>query len=124
MKIHGIAGKKHKTLKKGDPIPLSPEQKACIIASEVVVKKSEGVWRNIPTEKEIIGEVKVIKGRTGIKNPEPNQYQATVKVTYKQLDMVRDKLFGKKSMMLRVLFEDSKDDLGLPDFKIIKEEIL
>jgi hypothetical protein len=124
LKIKGIAGKKHKFLKKGDAIPLSPEEKACFVASDVVVNMSTEVLKNIPISKEVVGEVKVIKGRDGIKNPEPDKYQAIVKVSYKKLDMVRDKLFGTKNLTLKVLFEDSKDDLGLPDLKAIKDEIL
>lgn len=124
MKIKGIAGKNVAGLKKGDPIPLSPEEKALSIASDIIIKQSDGVWKNIPVEKELIGNVQVIKGRKGIKNVEPDQYKATVKITYKKLDLVRDKLFSGSSSTVRVLFEDASDDLGLPDLKVITQEVL
>lgn len=124
MKIKGIAGKKSVGHRKGDPIPLSPEEKAFSIAADIVINNSDDVWKNIPVEQELLGNVQVIRGRKGVKNPEPDQYKALVKVTYKRLDMIRDKLFGAKSVTVRVLFEDCKDDLGLPDLQVIKQEFL
>ena len=124
MKIKGIAGKNNPGLKKGDPIPLSPEEKACLVAADIIIKESDNVWKNIPVKKEILGKVQVTKGRKDIKNPEPDQYKATVKVTYKKYDLQRERLFTGNTATIKILFEDSKDDLGLPDFKITKQDFL
>lgn len=124
MKFKGIAGRNHRNLKKGDPIELSPEEKACYVASEIVIDMSEDGWRNIPMSEELIGDITFRLGRKDLKNPEADQYIATVKVKYKRLHLEEDKLFSGSSTTLKIMFEDSIDDLGLPDFNVIKKEVV
>lgn len=124
MKFKGIAGRSHENLKKGDPIELSPQEKSCYVASEIVIDMSEDGWRNIPMSEELIGDITFRKGRKDLKNPEPDQYDVTVKVKYKKLQLEEDKLYSGGSTTLKILFEDSTDELGLPDFNIIKKEVV
>ena len=124
MKIQGVAGGRHPSLRRGDPIQLPPDEKAKLIGSEVIISLSEEGWRRLPIKEEIIGAVQVIKGRSGIKDSEPDQYSATVKVTYKRLKLGSDKLFPAVSKTVQVLFKDSKDDLGMPDLSLISHKLV
>lgn len=125
MKIKGVAGNKHPNpkLRRGDPILLSPEEKAKVIASETVIALSEEGFRRIPIKEEVIGTVQVIRGRSGIKKPEPDQYVGTVKVIYKRLKLDGDKLFPEKAVTIKVQFKDSTDDIGMPDLKLVSHEL-
>jgi hypothetical protein len=124
MKIQGVAGSRHPSLKRGEPIQLPPEEKAKLMASETVINLAEEGWKRIPIKEEVIGAVQVIKGRGGIKNPEPDQYHATVKVTYKRLKFDGDKLFPATSTTIRILFKDSKDEIGMPDLELVDHKVL
>lgn len=124
MKIKGVAGGKDPHHRRGDPIQLPADEKAKIMASEVVINGSEEGWKRIPIKEEVLGGVQILKGRTDVKNPDPTQYKATVQVTYKRLDLVRDRLFSAKTITLEIRFQDSKDDLGMPDMELLDSKII
>ncbi len=123
MRIAGVAGDKHPTLRKGDAIELTVEKKLLAMATEVLVQYSAKGFTNIPISSKVIGDVKVLEGRKDIKNPEPNQYIGTVEIVYKVLNLQKDKLFQEKKAKIKVQFQDSKDELGMPDLECMTKEV-
>jgi hypothetical protein len=123
MKIAGVAGAKHPTLKKGDIIELSPERKLEEQAKQEVISRSETGYQYLPTKSVVSGNVQIIKGRQ-TKKPEPSQYIGTVKVSYRRLRLADDRLFPEQTTLVKLHITDSKDELGLPDFKTKSFSIL
>lgn len=124
LKIAGVAGGKHPTLKKGDIIELSPENKIEIMAKEEVSKRSPEGFRFIPIDSKVIGDVKVLVGRKDIKKPEPDQYLGTVEITYRSLNLFKDRLYQPKTTLVKVHCKDCKNDIGVPDLEMIEFKVL
>ena len=124
MKIEGVAGKKHPTLKRGDAIELSPEKKIQAMACEAVVKSSPNGYLYVPLTAEIKGEVRVIKGRKDIKNPEPNQYLGTALVRFRPHKLDTDRVFSVKTQKVKVHCKDAKDTNGIPDLERVEDLML
>lgn len=119
MKIQGIAGSKHPTLKKGDSIALSSEDKVCLMAREQVAENSPEGLRYIPLAAKLIGKVQLIQGRAVKNNPDPNQYIATVEVKFRELDLVKDRLHQAKTVKVKIHCKDCTDDIGVEDLETV-----
>lgn len=124
MKIQGIAGAKHPSLKKGDAIPLSPDKKVISAAREEVVKSSPEGHRFLPTEAKVLGEVNVMTGRVSRTKTDAAQYRADVEVKYRSLRLSDDTLFPVKVAKVRIHCEDTTNEIGVPDLKILSFEVL
>ncbi len=124
MKIAGIAGKKHPTLKRGEAIPFTPEKKVETMAKEALVDTSPEGYMYIPMTSELIGSVQIINGRLGLKNPEPNQYSGTCLVKYRTCKLDTDKVFSIKERKIKVHCEDSKNDIGIEDLKLLSSSVV
>ena len=122
MKIGGIAGK-HPTVRKGEVIELSPEDKVKAQAKQELSDRSEEGFRFLPTKSIIIGVVQEIKGRQ-LKDPEPNQYIGTVQITYRPLRLKDDRLFPERTVKVKIHCTDSKDDLGIPDLETLDYKVI
>ena len=122
MKIAGIAGK-HPNVRKGEIIHLSAEEKVKSQAKQELSDNSEEGYKFLPTKAVVVGNVQEIKGRQ-TKEPEPNQYIGTVLITYRPLRLADDRLFPEKSVTVKLHCCDCTDDLGMPDLKTLKFDIL
>jgi len=122
MKISGIAGK-HPTIRKGEVIELSPEEKVKAQAKQELSDRSEEGFKFLPTRAHVIGSVQVVQGRQ-LKEPEPNQYIGTVEITYRPLRLADDRLFPERSIKVKIHCIDSKDDLGIPDLNTMEYKII
>jgi len=123
MKIASIAGGKHPIYKKGDPVPLEPEKKVLAQAKFELSNNSDKGFIFLTTKASLEGPIHLIKGRE-TKEPEPNQYIGTVKITYRPLRTSDDRLFREKTTVVKIHCQDSKDELGLPDVETVTFEIL
>ena len=121
MKIEGVAGKGHPTLRKGDVIPLSNDRKLCASAEEQIVNNSpEGYKRIIiPSETKVIGKVQHVPGRNTSKTKEADQYMGTVEVRFRTLRMRDDRVLPAKSVRVKIHCRDCTDDIGMPDLQAI-----
>ena len=124
MKIAGIAGKRHPTLKRGEAIQLSPESKVEIMAKEAMVLSSPEGYMYVPLTSEVIGPVNIIRGRKDIKIKDPTQYIATCLVRYRTTKLVTDKVFGIKEQKIKVHIKDIKNDIGVDDLDIVEYSLL
>lgn len=124
MKIAGIAGATHPTLKRGEPIALSPEKKVEAQAKEGIFDASPEGIRNIPIDAKTIGHVTVLTGRRDVTPPEPGQYSATVAVSYRPTKLATDKVFPVKIAHVAIICKDSKDQHGIPDLETVDFKIL
>ena len=128
MKIAGVAGKKHPTLKRGEAIALSPESKVEAMAREALVKNSPEGYLYVPLASNVIGTVRTIAGRVGLTVPEPAQYMGTCLVKYRTCKLDTDKVFAVKEQKVKVHVKDTKNDkyrlLVLALFSIISSTIL
>ena len=122
MKIAGIAGK-HPQMRKGDIIQLSAEDKVKSQAKQELSDQSEEGYKFLCTKAVIVGSVQEVKGRQ-TKDPEPNQYIGTVLITYRPLRLSDDRLFPEKSKTVKIHCCDCTDDLGMPDLKTLKFDVL
>jgi len=124
MKIAGVAGAKHPTLKKGDIIPLTPKDKVEIMAKHAVVDMSPSGHMNTPLEAKLIGEVEIIRGRAGGKKEDPTQYIGTCTVTYRPFNLSTDKVFASKKCKIKMHIKDVKNDIGVEDLETIEATLL
>lgn len=122
MKIAGIAGK-HPSLKKGEIIQLSAEDKVKSQAKQELSDNSDEGYKFLPTKAVVVGNVQEVKGRA-TKDPEPSQYIGTVLITYRPLRLADDRLFPEKSKTVKIHCCDCVDSLGMPDLKTLKFEVL
>ena len=124
MKINGVAGKGHNTLQKGDVIELTPEQKLISIAREEFIKTSPEGFKYLPISATVEGNIAVIRGREGVKNADAVQYQGITLIKYKVLNLVKNRLYPEVKAKVKVHFTDTKDELGVPDLKMLSFEVL
>ena len=124
MKIEGVAGKGHPTLRRGDVIPLSHDKKLCASAEEQVVQNSpEGYKRIIiPSETKVVGKVQHVPGRKTSKIYEPDQYMGTVELKFRTLRMRDDRVLPAKSVRVKIHCRDCTDDIGMPDLQAVDYE--
>lgn len=124
MKIKGIAGGRHDSLKKGDIISLSPEEKIIAMAKEQVSENSPVGLRRIPLKAEVIGEVQTVKGRSLKNNGDPTQYIGTAKVHYRTLRLSDDRIMPAKTITVKIHCKDCKDDIGVEDLETLDYKVL
>ena len=119
MKFKGIAGGRHPSLKKGDVIQLSAEEKVIAMAKEQISENSPEGVRRIPISAEILGEVQTISGRRDIKKPEPTQYISTLVIKYRVLKLSTDRIMPAKKVKVKVHCKDCHNDIGVPDLQVV-----
>lgn len=124
MKIAGIAGAKHPSKKKGDPIELSPEDKLRAISKEQVAEDSPEGTKRIPIDVEVIGDVRVIDGRHAGDDSTPAQYMGEAVVKYRTLHLHNDRMTPAKKVQIKIHFKDCKNDIGVPDLEVVSMEEL
>lgn len=125
MRIAGIAGKKHKQLKRGDAIELTPEAKVEAMAEEALVDSSPEGFMRIPVSSKIVGDATVISGTPQANGEiEPSQYIGTALIRYRTTRLATDKVFPVKEQKVKVHFKDAKDDIGAPDLKMMESTLL
>lgn len=124
MKIAGVAGKKHPTLKRGEAIPLSPESKVEAMAREALVKSSPEGYLYVPVDSKVVGTVRIIAGRFGLKEPEPAQYMGTCLVKYRTCKLSTDKVFAIKEQKVKVHIKDTKNDIGVEDLEMVESSMV
>ena len=124
MKIAGIAGSKHPTLKKGDIIELSSEDKICVMAKEQVSVNSPEGYKYIPIQALNLNTVQKIEGRKLKGKEDPPQYIGEVMVKYRVLRLSDNRLMPTKSMRVKVHCKDCKNDVGIPDLELIDYKCL
>lgn len=124
MKIAGVAGKNHPTLKKGDAIAHSPEVKIELMAKDALVDSSPEGFMYVPMSAKVIGEVQIIKGREGVKNTDDTQYIGSALVKYRKTKLDTDRIFPIKECKIKVHIKDSKNDIGIPDLAMVDYKLL
>lgn len=124
MKFKGIAGNNHPSLKKGDPIPLSPEEKVKATAIEYIATNSDIGFKFVPVSAKIIGQVVVTPGREVKNKSEPAQYSATVEVTYRPLSLKDDRLYPTKTRKMKIQCCDCRNDIGIPDVQAVEVSLM
>lgn len=124
MKFRGIAGNNHPSLKKGDPIPLSPEDKVKSVAIDYVSSHSDIGFKFVPVSARLIGNVTVNPGRELKNKSEPAQYSGTVEVTYRPLSLKDDRLYPVKTRKVKVQCCDCRNDIGVPDVQAVEVALM
>ena len=124
MKIKGIAGKNHPTIKRGDVIELSPEEKVEAMAKIGLTDSSPEGYMYIPLSAKAVGDVQVIIGKKDTRNPEPDQYIGIANVRFRTCKLATDRVFVVKTQKVKVHCKDVKDALGLTDLDLIEATLL
>ncbi|RLA62970.1 MAG: hypothetical protein DRQ88_13035 [Epsilonproteobacteria bacterium] len=122
MKIGGIVSSNKGRGRRGDPIPLEPEKKVKFMARQGVISKPPEGYRYIPCRMNMRSKVDVFQGRKEMN--EPSQYGGIVEVIYRPLRLKDDRLFPEQSAIVKIRCEDSKDDIGIDDLKILDFKVL
>ena len=121
FKIKGVAaGSAKGPYRKGEIIPLSPEEKLIVQCSEEVCKQAEPGTSHLVVDANLEGGVNVIKGIQDQKTGKTlSQYQGTVQISYRELDLETNRVKQPVTRKFQLHIEDTFDDLGVDDLKTI-----
>jgi len=118
MKIKGVYKDKKRY---GDPIEFTPEEKFPI-AVGMALSKSAGE-NKVRWPETIEMKDKTWQKRDATGKFASNVYNGSGTVTFREHDNVKDKLYAVKKAQFKIEFQDSSDELGLPDIKINSFEL-
>lgn len=119
FKIAGVAtGSSKGPYKKGEVIPLADSEKLIVQCKDEISKRADEGFANLVTDAIVVGETHTTKGK-GLKFNDPNHYSGRVKITYKPLDLLTDRLHKEIVDTFDIQITDSTDDLGVDDLTTI-----
>jgi hypothetical protein len=112
--IKGVTGGKEK----GNPIEYSPAEKFPLAVKKFLGDQAPEGKMYMFSKVEFDDTSFTARGISE-KGWANNAYTAKGKVWYKVLDIEKDKLFPEKEHEFSLHFEDSADEFGLPDIKLV-----
>jgi hypothetical protein len=125
MKIKGVISTARNGKKKGDPIEFDHREKTPLAIKDIIPKQApEGeMWwvERVDVKKEnwIPADLK-----TKSKGFSSFQYNSSGEVVIRRMATKTDKLYRPMVKKFSIEFEDCLDDMGMPDIKISKVELV
>lgn len=125
MKLKGIQSGKVPGTRRGDPIPLSPEEKARAALTDAMAAKSTADIMFL-VDSATIEEVYTHPARDLGPNrkPDPRLYDAKGSVVYREHPVASARTAPRKTARFNMRFQDCPDDLGQPDLKTLRFELV
>ena len=117
MKIKGVKGGANR----GDPLEYTAEEKVPLAVQEAAIKHADFAGHSVPTTKCQIVQLEYKPRNEKLRDNRPyqnNSYHCDGVAVFHLRSQKTGRLFEGKRLAFEIDFEDTVDDIGMPDIKI------